>query len=57
MSCRHGKTREMKEWNSKFSVIDSGLSDINRGNLTLGICHLPTAPGLGEGASCTADEW
>ena len=57
MPCRHGKTREMKEWNSKFSVIDSDLSDINRGNLTQGICHLPTAPGLGEGASCTADEW
>lgn len=34
-----------------LSQIDSDIFNINRGNLTQGICRLPTAPGLGEEAN------
>lgn len=34
-----------------LSQIDSDIFNINRGNLTQGICPLPTAPGLGEEAN------
>ena len=34
-----------------LSQINSDIFEINRGNLTQGICPLPTTPGPGEGAN------